>query len=143
MNMPFQPGQSGNPSGRPAGIADKRVKNRELFLTRAPDLINKAIDMALDGDVVAMKLCIDRIVPKISHNTLESHIIAGDMKDPDELLKVGCNLISEITDGRLNTQNGKALSSILENQRKLIELVDLKNMLEELQELIKNKKTIY
>lgn len=87
--MPFQPGQSGNPSSRPPGIIDKRIKNRELFLSRVPELISKAIDMALDGDVTAMKICIARIVPKINNDLLENTIVVGDMKDPKELLDAG------------------------------------------------------
>ncbi len=138
--MPFEPGQSGNPSGRPIGIVDKRIKHRELFLARAPELINKAIDMALAGDVAAMKLCIDRIAPKISNDNLESPITVGDMKNPSHLLDVGSHVILEVAAGRLDSQNAKALSTLLENQRKLIELLDLRNILDQLKEKIDLKK---
>lgn len=138
--MPFQPGQSGNPAGRPPGIIDKRIKHRELFLAQAPELINKVIDMAMSGDMAAMKLCIDRIVPKINNDSLECPISIGNMKDPKELLDAGNDIINKIADGSLNSQNGKIISSVLDKQRKLIETVELQTLLENLQETIKLKK---
>ena len=61
--MSFQKGQSGNPAGRPKGSKDKRTELRELLTPHAPALIDKAIEMALDGDTAAMKMCLDRIIP--------------------------------------------------------------------------------
>lgn len=137
--MPFQPGQSGNPSGRPLGIIDKRIKNRELFLERAPKLIDKVINMALDGDITAMKICIDRIIPKVNSDTLEHPISIGNMKDPKKLLDLGNDIINKVSNGSLSTQNGKTISEALENQRKLIETVELKTILEELQDIVRSK----
>jgi len=61
--MSFQKGQSGNPSGRPKGAKDKRTELRELLQPHAPALIEKAVEMALDGDTTALKMCLDRIIP--------------------------------------------------------------------------------
>ena len=61
--MSFQKGQSGNPSGRPKGTKDKRTELRELLQPHAPALIEKAVEMALEGDTTALKMCLDRIIP--------------------------------------------------------------------------------
>ncbi len=59
--MPFQKGISGNPAGRPVGTG-KAGQLRSLLEPFAPDLIQKLVKMALDGDMVAMRLCMERLI---------------------------------------------------------------------------------
>ncbi|KTC84336.1 DUF5681 domain-containing protein [Legionella cincinnatiensis] len=60
----FKPGESGNPRGKKAGILNKRTELIKAFETHAGALINKTIDLALSGDTIALRLCIERLVPK-------------------------------------------------------------------------------
>jgi Family of unknown function (DUF5681) len=60
----FQKGKSGNPSGRPKGSRNAATLACEALLDgQAEALTQKAIQMALDGDAVALRLCLDRIYP--------------------------------------------------------------------------------
>ena len=60
----FQKGQSGNPRGRPMGSRNNATLACEALLEgQAEALTQKAVDMALAGDTVALKICIDRIYP--------------------------------------------------------------------------------
>lgn len=59
----FEKGESGNPSGRPPGIRDKRTAMRDLLLPHAPELVAKAVEMAKAGDATALRICIDRLIP--------------------------------------------------------------------------------
>jgi hypothetical protein len=60
----FQKGQSGNPAGRPAGSRNSATLACEALLEgQAEALTQKAVDMALAGDTVALKLCLERIYP--------------------------------------------------------------------------------
>lgn len=60
----FQKGRSGNPSGKKPGILNKRTQLTRQFEVHAEALINKTVELALEGDVTALKLCIERLVPK-------------------------------------------------------------------------------
>lgn len=60
----FKPGQSGNPAGRAKGMVLAKTQALEMLAARAPELVNKAIDMAMSGCAATMRLCIERIVPK-------------------------------------------------------------------------------
>ncbi len=61
---PFAKGQSGNPAGKPKGARNRSTLAAEALLDgEAEKLTRKAIEMALAGDVVALKLCMERIIP--------------------------------------------------------------------------------
>jgi hypothetical protein len=60
----FEKGTSGNPSGRPKGSRNAATIACETLLDgQAEALTQKAIQMALDGDPVALRLCLDRLCP--------------------------------------------------------------------------------
>ena len=60
----WKPGQSGNPAGRPA---DQLYKEALAMLrAKSPELMEKAIDMALDGNpkvvcAILSKICPDKL----------------------------------------------------------------------------------
>jgi Family of unknown function (DUF5681) len=59
----FRSGFSGNPAGRPVGSVNRATRAAALLLDgEAEALTRKAIAMALDGDPVALRLCLDRIL---------------------------------------------------------------------------------
>jgi hypothetical protein len=61
---PFAPGQSGNPAGRPVGSRNKATLAIDALLDGEGEaLTRKAIELAKAGDMQALKLCMDRIVP--------------------------------------------------------------------------------
>jgi Family of unknown function (DUF5681) len=60
----FQKGKSGNPNGRPKGSRNAATLACEALLDgQAEALTAKAVQMALAGDPVALRLCMDRIYP--------------------------------------------------------------------------------
>jgi hypothetical protein len=59
----FRPGQSGNPAGRPKGARNRTTLAAEAILEgEAEALTRKAIELALAGDVIALKLCLERLM---------------------------------------------------------------------------------
>jgi hypothetical protein len=59
---PFEKGRSGNPAGRRGGSRN-RATLAAAVLVEAEALTRKAVELALDGDPVALRLCIERILP--------------------------------------------------------------------------------
>ena len=61
--MTFQPGQSGNPAGRPRGARNKKTLALEALLDGESEaLMEKMIGMAKVGDDLAMRLCMERML---------------------------------------------------------------------------------
>lgn len=114
----FKPGQSGNPKGKPKGAKDKRTAYRDLFQDRAPELISKAIELALKGDRNCLRMCIDRIVspyrasdPSITLEPLEG-----------ALTEQGRELMSAAQKGHISPTGASALMSALESQARILKL---------------------
>ena len=60
----FKPGESGNPAGRPRGSRNRTTLAIEALLDgEAEALTRKAIEKALAGDTMALRICMDRIAP--------------------------------------------------------------------------------
>ena len=70
--MPFQPGQSGNPAGRPRGSRNKATVIVEKLLDdSAGELTTAAISRATGGDPAALRACMDRVAPRLRHRPLD------------------------------------------------------------------------
>ena len=63
--MKYAKGQSGNPKGRPRGVADKRVELRSLLEPHAAELVRTVVELAKAGDGAALRLCLDRLIPTL------------------------------------------------------------------------------
>jgi hypothetical protein len=60
----FAKGQSGNPNGRPPGARNKATETAELLLDGETEALTRmAIELALDGNPTALKVCLERIIP--------------------------------------------------------------------------------
>jgi hypothetical protein len=63
--MTFQPGESGNPAGRPPGARNKKALAVEALLDdESEEVMRKLIGLAKVGDEVALRLCVDRMLPR-------------------------------------------------------------------------------
>ena len=65
--MTFQKGESGNPGGRPRGARNKRTVLAEHLLEGDTEaIVRTMIARAKEGDMAAVRLCVDRICPRLT-----------------------------------------------------------------------------
>ena len=75
-----------NPSGRPKGSVNKYTAlSRELMSTKGPEIVEKVIEMALEGDRTCLKMCMDRILPTTKAVELRS----GDDNKGNVVINIG------------------------------------------------------
>jgi len=66
--MQFQKGESGNPAGRPRGARNRTtILLQKLLEDDGEALARKAIDLAKGGDLAALRMCMDRLMPARKH----------------------------------------------------------------------------
>jgi hypothetical protein len=78
-------GVSLNPAGRTKGSVNKYTAlSRELMSTKGPEIVEKVIEMALEGDRICLKMCMDRILPTTKAVELRS----GDDKKGNVVINI-------------------------------------------------------
>ena len=126
--MPFVAGVSGNPDGRPKGATDKRTELRRLLTPHAPELVQKAVDMALEGDTTALKMCLDRCIAPLRSTTQNI-----DLNFEGELHERGEATLQAIYAGDIDPLTGSALIGSLADQARLKEQTELEARLSHLE----------
>jgi Family of unknown function (DUF5681) len=129
---PFKPGQSGNPNGRPQGSRHKVTLACDSLLEgEAEAITRKAVEMAKGGDAVAMRLCLERIVPPRRDRavafTLPALETAADAK-----VAAGA-IVRAVADGDLTPSEAAELSKLLDNFTRVLEATDFQTRLEALE----------
>src|SRR3954453_3409231 len=114
---PFQPG---NP-GKPKGARHKTTLAIDALLDgEAEKLTRKAIAMALGGDTVAMRLCLDRLAPPRRDRPVPFSLpkieTAADAKAG------GAAILQAVADGELTPSEAADLSKLLEGFTRVIEV---------------------
>jgi hypothetical protein len=68
----FVSGRSGNPAGRPKGCRDHVNRAaRDLLASEGEALTRKAIELALEGDPAALRLCLQRVIAPCRERAVE------------------------------------------------------------------------
>lgn len=116
--MSFQTGQSGNPHGRPKGIADKRTELRGLLEPHAKDIFEKLVELAKAGDPTALKLCVERLLPKVKpDNGIETGIPYDQLDVAANMVAFGSNLIPAVMNGQLSIEEADKLINLVNKQQ--------------------------
>ena len=133
---PFEKGQSGNPNGRPEGSRNKATILAQVLLDgQAEELIQKCVQMALDGDSTAMRLCIERLVPPRKDSPVNLDL--PKMEGVEDTVKAMSVISSGVAEREITPSEGQILSGMVENYRKAIETTELEQRISELEKKAK------
>jgi len=132
----FKKGQSGNPAGRPPGSKNKFTQAIQTLLQGEADTLTRVcIKKAMEGDMVAMRLCLERICPPVKELPIEISLPIA--KTADKLPEVTAKLLQAVVAGELLPGQAEAVGKLLGHHRQALELADIEtrlNALEEAQE---------
>jgi len=137
----FVPGQSGNLKGRPKGVS-KRLQFSKLLEPHAEVLVAKAVELAVQGDVNSLRLCIERLIPKAKEEAIEFNLPEGNLSSSDTLLKLNTKIMEQVARGEISLEESERLSALVDSQSKLIQVTTIAAQIEEVQRILKARKKI-
>ena len=126
---PFRKGESGNPAGRPLGSRNRSILAAQLLLEgEAAALTRKALDLALAGDPVALRLCLSRIVAPRRDRTVE--FVMPPIRDTADLAAAMIAVAAAVANGIVTPREGYELAQMVETAIRAIEAGDFERRLQ-------------
>lgn len=124
----FQPGQSGNPSGRPKGARNATTRLAEALLDgEAEELTRKAIEMAKGGDVPALRMCLERLVPPRKDAPVEFEL--PPIETVADAKRASAAVLEAVANGDLAPSEGGAVMGLLVSHKLIVEATDFEQRL--------------
>lgn len=128
----WKPGQSGNPKGRPPGSPDKRGRFRRAIQEHGDAIVNVVVKAALEGDLQAAKLCIDRLAPPIKPS---AETVEVDLSEAATSHARAETVLAAIARGEVPPDTGKLLLDAIGVVSALGELADMERRIAALETL--------
>jgi F0F1-type ATP synthase gamma subunit len=111
--MQFQKGESGNPSGRPRGALNRAtVLAQELLAARVESIAAKLIELAEGGDMRAIRVCMDRLVPAIKHQPIAVEL--PPLEKPADSVEAAASIAAAVAAGELTATEAAELAKLID-----------------------------
>jgi hypothetical protein len=111
--MPFQKGESGNPAGRPRGARNRAtVLMENLFADDAEAIGRKAIELAKAGEIAALRMCLDRLVPARKDEPVVFELPPLDK--PADSVAAAATVVAAVAAGELTPSEAADLAKVID-----------------------------
>jgi hypothetical protein len=120
-------------SGRPKGSRNRTtIAIESLFEGQSEALTQTAISKALDGDSVALRLCLDRIAPPMKDKPVIFTL--PQMRDAMDASQAAGSVLSAVSEGNLTPIEGTRVMGLIDSYRRTLELTEIENRLKVLED---------
>lgn len=116
----WKPGESGNPAGRKPGSGEV-AKIRAAIAARVPELLTTLMSKALDGDVGAARLLLERAVAPLKAAE-QTQVL---MLPEGSLTEQGRAVLASVASGELAPGQGATLLGAIGTLARVVEIDDL------------------
>jgi hypothetical protein len=128
LKRPWKKGQSGNPGGRPQGSRNKVTLAMESLLAGEGEaLTRKAIEMAKGGDIMALRLCLDRLLPPRKDRHVPFRL--PRLEKASDSLEAVRVLVDGVADSEITPAEAGELQKLVDGFNKTLELVEIEQRL--------------
>lgn len=122
----------GNP-GKPRGARHKATQAAlALIDCEGETLTRKAIDMALAGDTVALRLCLERLAPPRKDAPVRFEL--PSMEGAEDAAAAMGAILASVANGDLTPSEATSLAGLVEVYRKTLETAELETRLKALED---------
>lgn len=131
----FKAGQSGNPAGKPKGTIHKVTELRNALMDDIPALLERTKQAAMEGDMTAMKILLDRTVPPLKPGQATVYLPELDVDMP---VHQKASIITDaVVSGDIPAESGLSLLQMAEALAKILEVTQLREELDQIEALLK------
>jgi hypothetical protein len=122
---PFQRGApSPNPSGRPLGARNRSTLAAAALLEgEAEALARKAVELGLKGDMTALRICLDRLLPRCRERPLSVGL--PELKSAGDSVKAMAAIAEAVSAGNITLGEASEMVKVVEGFIRAIEVYDL------------------
>jgi hypothetical protein len=118
--------------GRPKGSRNKTtIAIENLLEGQAEALTQTAISKALEGDSIALRLCMDRIAPPMKDKPVVFPL--PQMLDAMDASEAAGSVLSAVSDGTITPIEGTRVMGLIDSYRRTLELTDIEQRLHALE----------
>ena len=119
-------------SGRPKGARNKTTQAIAALLEgEAEAITRKAIEMALDGDGLALRLCLERLAPPRRDTPVDFEL--PTIQSSSDAAIAGRSVLAAVADGNLTPLEAAQVMGLIEGYRKLLESTEFEERLAKLE----------
>jgi hypothetical protein len=130
---PFGEGNKGNPAGRPKGSRSRTALALEAILEgEAEAITRKAIELAQEGDTVALRLCMDRLIPVRKDRPVRFEL--PKIENASDLPKATGALLEAVAAGDITPSEAADVGRALDAHVRAIETTDLHERMRRIEE---------
>lgn len=124
----FKKGESGNPAGRRRGSLNKcTLAAMALLRGEAVGITRVVVNAALGGDLTAIKICMERLIPPAKDVPLD--VVLPKVVNVSDLAGFTGALLNKVACGEIGASEGEKLSKILAAHVQAIQLSEFENRL--------------
>ena len=129
----FSKGTSGNPSGRPPGSRNQATLLMESLLEgEAEQLTRKAMELAMAGDITALRLCLERLIPPRKDRPI--HLLLPPIENVQQISLAMTRVSAAIGEGEITPMEGEVLSNVLAAHKAVLLAGDLERRMDDLEQ---------
>tara|TARA_X000001036_G_scaffold391225_1_gene389359 strand:+ start:537 stop:953 length:417 start_codon:yes stop_codon:yes gene_type:complete len=115
-------------SGRPKGARNRKTLAIESLLEgQAEALTQTAISKALDGDSMALKLCMERIAPAPKDNPVSFPL--PQMNNALDASQAASSVLIAVSEGNLTPIEATRVMGLIDSYRRTLELTEIEQRL--------------
>jgi hypothetical protein len=119
-------------AGRPKGARNKKtIAITSLLEGQAEALTQTAVTKALEGDSVALRLCIERIAPAPKDQPVTFNLTK--MHNAMDASEVAGSVLTAVSDGELTPIEATRVMSLIDSYRRTLELTEIEQRLQALE----------
>jgi hypothetical protein len=128
-----RPFANGNPGRKPGSKNRATLLAAALLDGEAEELVRKALEIAMAGDVGMIKFLLGRILPRERLVKLD----LPRMESADDAVEALSKVISDVADGRMTPSEGAVMATLINSCARAIEMADVVKRLDALEAQIK------